>query len=61
MSVIFVGGVPGTGKTLFCTYLAKKKFKKENRLGAFSKYLLGTGEKTGIVTTMKKDKKRLGK
>ena len=36
-------------------------FKKENRLGAFSKYLLGTGEKTGIVTTMKKDKKRLGK
>ncbi len=31
MSVIFIGGVPGTGKTLFCTYLAKKKFKKENR------------------------------
>lgn len=31
MSVIFVGGVPGTGKTLFCTYIAKKKYKKENR------------------------------
>lgn len=31
MSVIFVGGVPGSGKTLLCTYLAKKKYKKENR------------------------------
>ena len=32
MSVIFVGGVPGSGKTLFCTSLAKSKFKKENFL-----------------------------
>lgn len=30
MSVIFVGGVPGSGKTLFCTSIAKSKFKKEN-------------------------------
>lgn len=30
MSVIFIGGVPGSGKTLFATYLAKKKFKREN-------------------------------
>lgn len=30
MSVVFIGGVPGSGKTLFATYLAKKKFKKEN-------------------------------
>ena len=27
MSVVFVGGVPGSGKTLFCTYLAKKKYE----------------------------------
>jgi len=32
MSVIFIGGIPGTGKTLFCTYLAKKKYKRENFL-----------------------------
>lgn len=31
MSVISIGGVPGSGKTLFATYLMKKKFKKENR------------------------------
>ena len=31
MSVKYIGGVPGSGKTLFCTYLAKKKYKKENR------------------------------
>lgn len=30
MSVIFIGGVPGSGKTLFATYLAKKKFRREN-------------------------------
>ena len=30
MSVIFVGGVPGSGKTLFCTSIAKSKFRKEN-------------------------------
>lgn len=30
MSVIFIGGVPGSGKTLFATYLVKKKFKREN-------------------------------
>lgn len=32
MSVIYIGGVPGSGKTLFATYLAKKKFKKENNI-----------------------------
>ncbi len=30
MSVIYIGGVPGTGKTLFATYLMMKKFRKEN-------------------------------
>lgn len=30
MSVVAVCGLPGTGKTLFCTYLANKEFKKEN-------------------------------
>lgn len=30
MSVIYVGGVPGTGKTLFVTYLMMKKFRHEN-------------------------------
>lgn len=30
MSVVAVCGLPGTGKTLFCTYLARKQFKKEN-------------------------------
>ena len=32
MSVIYLGGVPGSGKTLFATYLMKKKFKKENNI-----------------------------
>ncbi len=32
MSVIGIHGLPGTGKTLFCTYLMKKKAKKENRI-----------------------------
>lgn len=32
MSVIGVHGLPGTGKTLFTTYLMKKKYKKENIL-----------------------------
>lgn len=31
MSVIGIFGLPGTGKTLFATYLMKKKYKKENR------------------------------
>lgn len=35
MSVISIGGVPGSGKTLFVTYLMKKKFKKENRFRFF--------------------------
>ena len=30
MSVIAICGLPGTGKTLFATYLAKKHFKKDN-------------------------------
>lgn len=37
MSVVFVGGVPGSGKTLFCTYLAKKKYVKENRFRSIKK------------------------
>lgn len=32
MSVIAICGLPGTGKTLFSTYLMKKKFKRENWL-----------------------------
>ncbi len=32
MSVIYIGGVPGTGKTLFATYLMRKKFRKENNI-----------------------------
>lgn len=32
MSVIYIGGVPGSGKTLFATYLARKKFRKENNI-----------------------------
>ncbi len=32
MSVIYVGGVPGSGKTLFTTYLMRKKFRKENSI-----------------------------
>ncbi len=35
-------------------------FRKKERVGAFSRYL-GLGERVGIVTTMKKDKRRLGK
>lgn len=31
MSVIAICGLPGTGKTLFSTYLMCKKYKKENR------------------------------
>ncbi len=30
MSVIAVCGLPGSGKTLFCTYLAKKHYKQDN-------------------------------
>lgn len=30
MSVVYIGGVPGTGKTLFATYLMMRKFRKEN-------------------------------
>lgn len=30
MSVIFVGGLPGKGKSLFLVTLAKRKFKREN-------------------------------
>lgn len=30
MSVIAICGLPGTGKTLFATYLARKHFKKDN-------------------------------
>ena len=30
MSVIAVCGLPGTGKTLFTTYIAKKHYKKHN-------------------------------
>lgn len=32
MSVIFVGGTPGKGKTLFVTYLMRKKYFYENKL-----------------------------
>lgn len=32
MSVIYIGGVPGTGKTLFATYLMRRKFRKENNI-----------------------------
>lgn len=32
MSVIYIGGVPGTGKTLFITYLMKKKYRQENNI-----------------------------
>ena len=32
MSVIYIGGVPGTGKTLFITYLMKKKYMQENNI-----------------------------
>ena len=37
MSVVYIGGVPGSGKTLFATYLMKKKFNKENRFKIFRK------------------------
>lgn len=37
MSVVYIGGVPGSGKTLFATYLMKKKFNKENRFKLFRK------------------------
>ena len=30
MSVIAICGLPGTGKTLFATYIAKKHYKKYN-------------------------------
>ena len=32
MSVIYIGGVPGSGKTLFATYLMRRKFRKENNI-----------------------------
>lgn len=32
MSVIYIGGVPGTGKTLLATYLMRKKFRRENNI-----------------------------
>lgn len=32
MSVIFIGGLPGTGKTLLATYIGCKHYKKENSL-----------------------------
>ena len=32
MSVVYIGGVPGTGKTLFATYLMRRKFRKENNI-----------------------------
>ena len=35
MSVIAICGLPGTGKTLFSTYLAKKHYKKDNGIKNF--------------------------
>ena len=32
MSVIAVCGLPGSGKTLFSTYLMKKSYRKENNI-----------------------------
>lgn len=35
MSVIYIGGVPGSGKTLFTTWLMIRKYKQENFLSRF--------------------------
>jgi len=37
MSVVVVCGLPGTGKSMFTTYLAKKHYKRLNRFNFFKK------------------------
>lgn len=67
MSVTFIGGKPGTGKTLFCTYLAKKKYKNENRfkknkiINIFSNYPIILNNTYKYRNKLKKKEKKIYK
>lgn len=57
MSVISISGVPGSGKTLFATYLVKNKFKKENRFRHFRPKINNVFSNYPVKLTNKKIKR----
>ena len=57
MSVISISGVPGSGKTLFATSLAKKKYKKENRFRHFRPKINNVFSNYPVKLTNKKIKR----